>query len=512
MAAAAQAGLEGGIARLRELIALKEAARTDFNAYCRLFGYEPARHHRYVNDKLQQIAEGKLDRLMIFEPPGSAKSTYASVLFPSWILGIQPGIPIIGSSHSAGLAEHFSWRCRAIVQSPEWKSLMDAEIPEDARSVGYWRTTKGSEYLAIGVEGRVTGRRAGGLIMDDPVSGAEAADSLVQREALWNWYLNEARTRLKPGAFVVLILTRWHLDDIAGRILPKNWNGESGRVETDSGEVWEVVCLPALARANDPLGRAEGEALWPEYITLEMLERERKLRGPRSWSALYQQTPIPDKGGEFKREWLKFYKRGEMAPDRLARMTRVIVADPAHSRKVDSDRTAMFSVGLGDDGNYYVLDIVADRLSLTQKGDALFTMHRTYKPVRTGWERFGMQSDIEHFEDRMAREGYRFHITELRGPQRKEDRIRRLVPIMENRRLYFPEELYKTLADGSYQDMVQLFISEMTRFPSGRHDDMLDGLSRMLDPEMNLKYETVVAPVNTRPIMQREPDGDGLWF
>jgi predicted phage terminase large subunit-like protein len=344
------------------------------------------------------------------------------------------------------------------------------------------------------------------------VAGAEAADSLVQREALWNWYLNEARTRLKPGAFVALILTRWHLDDIAGRILPKNWSGESGIVETEHGEKWEVICLPAIAGENDAIGRAPGEALWPEYITLEMLENERKLRGPRSWSALYQQTPIPEKGGEFKREWMKFYKRADMTQDKTSRMTRVIVADPAHSRKVDSDRTAMFTVGLAEDGNYYILDIVADRLSLTQKGDALFSMHRNYKPVRTGWERYGMQSDIEHFEDRMARDGYRFHITELKGPQRKEDRIRRLVPIFENRRLYFPEELYKTLSDGSYQDMVQLFISEMTRFPSGRHDDMLDGLSRMLDPEMNFRYDTAVQPTHYRQITQRAPDADGLWF
>ncbi len=222
---------------------------------------------------------------MVLMPPGSAKSTYASVLFPAWWFVQHPKSSVIAASHTADLAAHFGRQVRAHVT--EYSALLGYRLNTDNRAASRWQTSAQGEYFATGVRGPITGRRADLAIIDDPIKSLLDAESALQRERLWDWYRSDLTTRLKPHARVVLIMTRWHEDDLAGRLLAQELSD------------WRLLRLPALAEANDLLGRQTGEPLWPEWEGRDALERKRNAVGHRVWSALYQQAPRPLQGALF---------------------------------------------------------------------------------------------------------------------------------------------------------------------------------------------------------------------
>ncbi|MDA8110243.1 MAG: phage terminase large subunit [Betaproteobacteria bacterium] len=282
----------------KSLLAYVEATET----------HRPALHHRLLIEKLEAIQAGTLKRLMVFMPPGTAKSTYCSVLFPAWYLGKHPTEPLIMATHTQDLSERFGRRVRNRVASQEFAEVFGIGVAGDSSAAGRWETTEGGEFFAIGVGSAVTGRRARGAIIDDPLKGRDDADSKTVRDRLWDWYTSDFRTRLLPDAWLILIATRWHSDDLAGRILPARWNGESGKITARDGEKWFVLSLPMEAREGDVLGRTPGELLWPEFFTPEVVAAEKRIQGSRNWSALYQQLPTPEGGAIFRREHLKFYR------------------------------------------------------------------------------------------------------------------------------------------------------------------------------------------------------------
>ncbi len=231
-------------------------------------GQVPARHHRVMIRELEAAAAGECDRLMLLLPPGSAKSTYASLLFPAWFLARHPGAHVIGASHTAGLAAGFGRGVRGLLL--EHRARLGVGVDALSRAAHRFGTTSGGTYYATGVRGPVTGRRADLVVIDDPVKGHAEADSRLQRDALWDWYRSDLLTRLRPGGRIVLVMTRWHPDDLGGRLLA-------------GAEAWRVVRLPAIAEAGDTMGRAPGEALWPEWEDLAALERKRLAMGDRAW-------------------------------------------------------------------------------------------------------------------------------------------------------------------------------------------------------------------------------------
>lgn len=394
-------------------------------------------------------------------------STYGSVAFASWYLGRHPNRCVIAASHTQELAERFGRRVRNIVGGDVHKAVFPkSQLSVDSTAAGRWETSLGGEYFAAGVGGSVTGRRADLAIIDDPVKSREDADSQTIREKQWAWWRDDMSTRLKPGAAVVLIMTRWHEDDLAGRMLA-DLKGTSQRVR--------IISLPMEARESDPLGRNPGEMLWPEWFTPQMLETAK--REPRTWSALYQQEPRPIGGGEFREEWVNFYRS---AP---ATGGRVILVDPASGKHKDrGDYTAMWVIGTGQDGNHYVLDGVRDRLNLTERSQTLFDLVRRWRPNLVGYEQYGLQADIEFIRAEQERQQYRFRIIELGGGIKKEDRIRRLIPLFETGRIWMPEQLIKTCSDGVRRDIVDDFIEqEYLSFPVAAHDDSFDCLARMRD-------------------------------
>lgn len=227
-------------------------------------------------------------------------------------------------------------------------------------------------------------------------------------------------------------------------------------------------------------GTVEGT---PVFLEPDALAEKRRDMGPYVFGCQMLQDPKADETQGFKEEWLQYARPAEH------NLNIAIVIDPASSKKKDSDYTAGWVLGLGGDRNIYVLDMVRDRLNLTQRADLVMNWHRRWRPMALGYERYGMMADIEHIQDRQERENYRFPIIELGGQIPKVDRIRRLIPRFEQKQIYFPRELYKRNYEGVELDLVKAFINEeYLAFPVAAHDDMLDSLARVLDDNMPLAY------------------------
>lgn len=272
-------------------------------------GMKAPRHKIFVASKIDQAAEGKIPRLALFEPPGHAKSFYVSHHFPALYVSRFPNKRVIHVTHTQEFSEEWGRKVRNLIESDEHQRLFpNVQISSDSRAAGRWGTTNGSEYFATGVGGTITGKRADLIIIDDPLRGIEDAESSGARQKLWDWYGNDAYSRLKPGGIIVLIQTRWHLDDLAGRLLAAQ--------NAKGADKWNVVALPAIAQDNDPLGREPGEALWPEWQDIKALEhiRNQPAMTTRMWNALYQQSPVEAEGGLVKRAWFRPWKQVDPPP------------------------------------------------------------------------------------------------------------------------------------------------------------------------------------------------------
>ncbi len=300
----------------------------------------PARHHRLLIERLEHVAEGRCDRLMVQMPPGSAKSTYGSVLFPAYFFSRHPGSQIIATAHTASLANHFGRQVRWLIM--EQGERLGLTLARDSRAAGQFRLETGSLYFAAGVRGPITGRRADLILIDDPIKSWAEAESSAFRDALYDWYRAELTARLRPKGRIVFIMTRWHEDDLAGRLLRQDAH-------------WDVLRLPALAEADDPLGRTPGEPLWPEWQDADALARVRAETGERSFAAMYQQRPRPPESSLFN---VKKIMLLPMAPPtaRTVRAWDLAASVPAPGR--DPDYTVGLKLGLTAEDALVVLDVV----------------------------------------------------------------------------------------------------------------------------------------------------------
>jgi phage terminase large subunit-like protein len=261
-------------------------------------------HHRYLIERLEAVERGEVRRLMIFMPPGAAKSTYSVHLFTPWYLGRKPNRSVIVATYAGSLAEKHGRKARAVMRQPVYQEIFNSGLDPQRKAVAEWGTTNGGEWMGVGILGGVTGNRADLIIIDDPVKGRQEADSEVTRATTRQAYDDDVLTRQKSGAAIIIIQTRWHEADLSGSLLPEDYDGESGPILCRDGETWEVVNIPAQAeRDDDPLGRKRGEFLWPEYWPREHWNQF--MVNPRTWSALYQQRPRPDEGTYFERSSFK---------------------------------------------------------------------------------------------------------------------------------------------------------------------------------------------------------------
>lgn len=260
--------------------------------------YQPAPHHERIAAALERVATGECQRLMLFMPPRHGKSELASVRFPAWYLGKFPDRKFIAASYAANLSFRFSRRARNLIASPTYQELFPGvQIAGDASAVAFWAIAgREGEYSAAGIGSGITGTGADVLLIDDPVKDAAEALSMTYREAAYEWFTSTAFTRLDEAAGAIIVIqTRWHEDDLAGKLLAD---------AIDGGEFapgWEVLSFPALAEEGDALGRAPGQALWPVRFPERRLQEIRTTVGPNWWEALYQQRPPEALGGRYFR-------------------------------------------------------------------------------------------------------------------------------------------------------------------------------------------------------------------
>ncbi len=463
--------LSASLAELPSLDEVREErARRSLDAFAyRMLGLEPVRHHRFVNEKLEAVERGEIERLMLFEPPGHAKSTYASHLFPGWYLGRNPHRSVIAASHTAQLATRFGRKVRNLFASPDWP-FEDVALAGDSRAADQWETTVGGEYFAVGVGGAVTGRRADLAVVDDPIKGRKDADSITVRENLWEWYRADLHNRLKPGAAIILIQTRWHEDDLAGRILPEDYQGETGWVAGQDGESWFVVNLPALAEAKDALKRKLGAPLWPEWITLEKLEIEKVVQGPRNWAALYQQRPAPEAGNYFRKDWWRWYETGPPL-DTL----RIVGASDYAVTADDGDYTAHGVAGVDPDDNLFVLDWWRDQTASDVWIETLLDLMQRWRPVEWAEEKGQIEKSVGPFIDmRMRERGVYCYRERYASAADKPTRAQAFRARMAMGKIFWPRNA--PWVDDVYRVLMT--------FPPGTVDDDVDVCSlfgRMLD-------------------------------
>ncbi|ADD68982.1 uncharacterized phage protein [Denitrovibrio acetiphilus DSM 12809] len=432
---------------LQRLYVLK-LAREGLLHFARLTyrGYNPNWHHRVLAEKLMELESGTSGRLMVLMPPRHGKSELASVRFPAWFLGRNPERRVIATSYSARLAENFGRKVRDIVSNPKFSLTFRTGLSSKSKAADRWETKAGGGYIAAGVGGSITGMGGDLLIVDDPFKNQEDADSNNYRDKVWDWYQSTLYTRIEKGGRIVVILTRWHEDDLAGRLLE------------DGSDKWEVVSFPALAEVDEQF-RSAGEPLWESKYSLDDLQNIKNAVGTRVWNALYQQRPAPDDGAVFKKSWFRFY---EDVPD--------------FEQMVQSwDMT--FSGGDGSDfvvgqvwgikgAQRYLVDQVRGRMDFMSAVHALREMTAKYP-----------QAKAKYIEDKANGPAVISALkNEIQGlipvnPQgSKVSRAVAVTPMLEAGNVFL-----KRGAKFSSE-----LIDEAALFPSGRNDDMVDAMTQAL--------------------------------
>lgn len=404
----------------------------------------------------------KCSRVMLMLPPGSAKSTYASVVFPSWEMGRKPSSEIILTGYGDTICKKHGKRSRQLCSSPAYENIFNSTLSKDTRAADEWELTNGSSYKASGILSGITGFRCDGLIWDDLTKGRKEADSVTIRNDTYNAYLDDARSRKKPTAWEVGIGTRWHEDEIMGRILPAGYAGESGFMLGRDGNIWFVVCIPAQAeRDDDPLGRKRGEYIWKEWFHLDYWV-DKKINA-RTWGSLYQQRPAPEEGIYFKSDWKRTYST---LPDKL---DYYIGYDPAVSEEEDADDTCIQIWGVDQHAKLYLVDEWSGKVTMDIWIDKLLDYVKKFKPLEVISESGVIRRASEPFIGRAMRTRKTFAVFEW--VSRNADKAamsRGFQAMMASGQIYLPET---SLGDDMFD--------ECLRFPAGKDDHRVDAATNL---------------------------------
>ena len=418
--------------------------------------------HKDVCKRLEQFSQDVVDRksprLMLFMPPRHGKSTLASITFPAWHLGRNPKHEFISCSYSGSLAMAFSRKVRHLLREPLYKNVFtDAKLDPTSQSVESWLTTKGGGYVAAGVGGGITGKGAHVFVIDDPVKNREDAESDFNRDLVWDWYTSTAYTRLAPGGGMLVILTRWHDDDLAGRLL---------RATAEGADEWEVVKYPALAEKEEEF-RETGEALHPERYNLDALTKIQKAIGPRDWSALYQQNPVSDEGEYFTRSMIQYFDFKEVD---FERMKFYCAWDLAIGQRDRNDYSVGMVMGVDEYERLHVVDVVRGRYDGFELVERILDLYEKWKPLAVGIEKGHIEMAIGPFLEKRVQERrlYEAYFYPLKtGRRDKEARARAIQGRMQQGMVFFPKD---PVWSGP-------LVAELLRFPNGTHDDQVDSLA-----------------------------------
>lgn len=413
-------------------------------------------HLQALNLKLLDVVAGRCPRLIISMPPQHGKSEFTSKYFPAWFLGKFPKKKVILASYEASYAQTWGKAAREVFMNHA-PTVFGVNVDPSLRSGTYWRTKKGGYMWAVGVGGGITGKGAHVFLIDDPIKNDTEALSPTYRQKTWNWFQATAMTRIQPGGAMIVIMTRWHDDDLAGRLIQKSKAGEI--------DPWEVIDFPALAKPGDILGRKEGEALWPWRYDEKHLNSVRKTVGTFWWNALYQQSPVADEGGVFEYGWWQYFNE-QSAPRHTYRVQSWDTAYEAH----DSANWSVCGTWDENDKGYYLRDKYRKRLEYPDLKRAVLTQYRKWRPDAVLIEYMASGKSIVQDLRRDRRIKVPILAKQVTRAS-KETRARAVSATVESGLVSLPE--------GA--PWVEPFLDELCRFPGAKHDDRVDMTSQALE-------------------------------
>jgi len=425
--------------------------------------YEDERFHRAIAADLTKLIDGELgtNQIIFVMPPRHGKTQLSTKSLSAWVSGKFPAWDIAVASYSDTMAEDMGADTRAIMQTPQFRQVFPTHrLRRGGTSKSNIQTTEGGRLVFVGRGGALTGRGMHLGIGDDLFKDHEEARSQAVRDAAWNWFTKVFMTRRMGPKFVILTFTRWHSDDIIGRLTdPENPN--YNEIEAKK---WKIIRLPAIAEEGDPLGRKEGEPLWPERYDLDFLLSQQRL-DPLGFAALYQQRPTVADGILFRRETIQYY-----TPDELPENLRYYCAsDHAVGTNQRNDPSCLIKVGVDAQDNIYLIDAIWRRMPTDEAVEAMLAMAGGNKRPLLWWaERGHISKSIGPFlRKRMLESGTYINLVEVTPAVDKEQRAQSIAARVAMGKVYFPK--------GAW--WAEKAISELLAFPNGTHDDFVDALA-----------------------------------
>lgn len=454
--------------------------------------WDPWWYHKEIAGALERVERGEIKRLLIEMPPRHGKTDLVSVKFPAWVYGRHPDWPVINGAYASSLSEKSSGQCRDLVNSERYQAVFPhIRVKSDTKAKDYWRIESGEEgsldyvtggsYQALGVGGSGTGFGAKILIIDDPVKNAEEADSEVMRDKVWEWFSRVARTRVETGGAIILVMTRWHEDDLAGRCLA-------------TGQEWTRVRYPAIADEDEPK-RKKGEALWPVKYPVSELDDIRKDTDERTWFSLYQQNPKKSGKLEFDPGWFGTFKPEDLNKPGLL-FNRYAMLDVADVKKEGRDYTGLVITDWGIDDKWYLRFIKRYRVNVKEKIELLFWIWLTWKPLAIGIEQKGFEDQLKPlFDDECAKRGVYPVIVQLKDAGRA--KTARIIGALQGRAQHG-----RILLQDEPTDDTAALKTELWSFPRGVNDDLIDAAAYCED--MGQKpFAPVVEDQSSQMILNR---------
>jgi len=427
---------------------IQNKAKDDFLSFVKCVWPEfiEGAHHRHVAKKFNDLANGKIKRLIINMPPRHTKSEFASYLLPAWMVGRNPKLKIIQVTHTGELAIRFGRKAKNLIDSQEYSKIFQTRLQEDSQAAGRWETAQGGEYFAAGVGGAITGRGADLLIIDDPHSEQDALSPTALENA-YEWYTSGPRQRLQPGASIVLVMTRWSKKDLTGVLLRNQ--------KEVKGDQWEIIEFPALM---------DHGPVWPEYWGQDELDKVKATLPVGKWNAQWMQNPTSEEGALIKREWWRKWEE-DSPPD----LHYVIQSyDTAFMKKETADFSAITTWGVfypeeDKPANLILLDCVKERYEFPELRRVALDQYKYWKPEMVIIEAKASGLPLTYELRQMDIPVQTF--TPSKGND-KHVRVNTCAPLFESGMIWAPD-----------QKFAEEVIEECAAFPHGDHDDLVDSMT-----------------------------------
>ena len=432
---------------------IQNKAKNDFLSFVKCVWPEfiEGAHHRHVAKKFNDLATGKINRLIINMPPRHTKSEFASYLLPAWMVGRNPKLKIIQATHTGELAIRFGRKAKHLIDSEEYAKIFKTRLQEDSQAAGRWETAQGGEYFAAGVGGAITGRGADLLIIDDPHSEQDALSPTAMENA-YEWYTSGPRQRLQPGAKIVLVMTRWSKKDLTG-ILLKNQ-------KEVKGDQWEIVEFPAILDHG-----THQEPVWPEYWNKEELEKVKATLPVGKWNAQWMQSPTSEEGALIKREWWRKWDK-----DWIPNLHYVIQSyDTAFLKKETADYSAITTWGVfypneDSPANLILVDAIKGRYEFPELRRLALDQYKYWNPESVIIEAKASGLPLTYELRQMDIPVQNF--TPSKGND-KHVRVNTCAPLFESGMIWAPD-----------QKFAEEVVEECAAFPHGDHDDLVDSMTQ----------------------------------